>query len=44
MDFDFECVGGSVTVNLVPFYADVGFVGVKQGEGGVALEELEELY
>ena len=37
-------VGGSVTVSLVPFYADFGFVGVKQGEGGVALEELEELY
>ena len=44
MDLDFECIGGSVTVSLVPFYADVGFVGVKQGEGGVALEELEELY
>lgn len=44
MDLDFECIGGSVTVSLVPFYADIGFVGVKQGEGGVALEELEELY
>ena len=44
MDFGYESVGGTVTVNLVPFYADVGFVGVKQGEGGVAIEELEELY
>ena len=43
MDFGYEFHEGLVTVNFSPFYADVGFVGVKQDDGSVGIEELGEL-
>ncbi len=30
--FDYECYRGRVSVTLVPFYADVGFAGVKESD------------
>lgn len=44
MDFGYSCHEGLVTVTFSPFYADVGFVGVKQDDGFVGIEELGELY
>lgn len=44
MDFGYEFHEGLVTVTFSPFYADVGFVGVKQDDGFVGIEELGELY
>ena len=44
MDFAYEVYEGLATVTFSPFYADVGFVGVKQDDGSVGIEELGELY
>lgn len=44
MDFRFEYHEGLVTVIFSPFYADVGFVGVKQDDVFARIEELGELY
>ena len=44
MDFGFEEHEGRVTVTLSPFYADIGFLGVKQNDVFAGIEELGELY
>lgn len=43
MEFSYEFNEGLVEVDFSPFYADIGFVGVKQDDGTVGIEELEEL-
>ncbi len=44
MEFDFEIKDGAVAIECSPFYAYIAFVGVKQGDGFVGIEELGELY
>ena len=44
MEFAYECHEGLVAVTFSPFYADVGFVGVKQDDVFAGIEELGELY
>ena len=38
--FSYECRKGRVSVDLVPFYADVSFVGVKEGDHFTSLVDL----